>query len=202
MRLGLLGPAGTDIAGLGRAAEFLLNGARVHRAVYLGNDGALDRAVEAWAQKLVGGDPSDEAAWRRAAELAAHATAEAIDRFVTTERARLRLKALEALPGAGVKALETVGGQVAALMHDEAELTDHDRARASLIVFGRGDGPVVREVDARWLVSPGPIGARGGGLAVLEETDGEITVTIFDATGTPTRREALRSSAPRPARQP
>ena len=70
MRLGLLGPAGTDVGALGRAAEFLLNGARVHRAIYLGNDGALDRAVAAWARKLVGDDPSDDAAWRRAADVA------------------------------------------------------------------------------------------------------------------------------------
>ena len=97
MRLGLLGPAGGDVGGLGRAAEFLLNGARVHRAIYLGNDGALDRAVAAWARKLVGDDPTDEGAWRRAAELALTGQPAAIDRFVATERARLRLKSLEAL---------------------------------------------------------------------------------------------------------
>src|SRR5262245_12810740 len=98
MRLGLLGPAGGEIGALGRAAEFLLNSARVHRAIYLGNDGALDRAVAAWARKLVGDDPSDEGAWTRAAEVALKGTPAQIDRFVGTERARLRLKALEALP--------------------------------------------------------------------------------------------------------
>src|SRR5215813_7137978 len=98
MRLGLLGPAGGDVGALGRAAEFLLNGARVHRAIYLGNDGALDRAVAAWARKLVGDDPSDDAAWNRGANVALQGTPAQIDRFVATERARLRLKALEALP--------------------------------------------------------------------------------------------------------
>src|SRR5579862_1833758 len=106
MRLGLLGPAGGDVGALGRAAEFLLNGARVHRAIYLGVDGALDRAVAAWAQRLVGGDPSDEAAWSRAAELAETGTSEEIDRFVGIQRARLRLSALEALAGDHARTLE------------------------------------------------------------------------------------------------
>ena len=91
MRLGLLGPSNGDVGALGRAAEFLLNGPRVHRAIYLGTDGALDRAVAAWARKLVGDDPSDEAAWKRAAEMALGGTPEQIDKFVQSERARLRL---------------------------------------------------------------------------------------------------------------
>src|SRR5690242_20368991 len=109
MRLGLLGPAGSDpstLGALGRAAEFVLNIARVHRAIYLGNDGALDRAVAAWARKLVADDPSDEAAWRRAADVAVGGTAEQIDKFVQTERARLRLKSLEALPEQASRTIE------------------------------------------------------------------------------------------------
>src|SRR5688572_29309227 len=119
MRLGLLGPAGGDVGALGRAAEYLLNGARVHRAIYLGNDGALDRAVAAWARKLVGDDPSDEGAWRRAADVALGGSPELIDRFVTTERARLRLKALEALPSPGsdeaARTIEMISDRVAVL---------------------------------------------------------------------------------------
>src|ERR1044072_7214281 len=117
MRLGLLGPAGGEVGALGRAAEFLLNGARVHRAIYLGNDGALDRAVAAWARKLVGDDPTDENAWRRAAEVAAKGTYEQIDKFVSTERARMRLKTLEALPESGARTVEMVSDRVAVLIH-------------------------------------------------------------------------------------
>jgi len=41
VRLGLLGPANGDLATLARTAEFLLNGAKVTRAIYLGDDEAL-----------------------------------------------------------------------------------------------------------------------------------------------------------------
>ena len=194
MRLGLLGPAGSDLGALGalgRAAEFLLNGARVHRAIYLGNDGALDRAVAAWARKLVGDDPSDDAAWRRAAEIAASGTPDQIDKFVQTERARLRLKSLEALPEQIARTIEMVGDRVAVLIHDKALLDEEDILAANLLFFGKSEGPLVRRIGARWFVTPGPIGSPGGGVAVLDDEQDEIMITIFDSSGRPSQREAL-----------
>jgi hypothetical protein len=191
MRLGLLGPAGSDVGALGKAAEFLLNGARVHRAIYLGNDGALDRAVAAWARKLIGDDPSDDAAWARAAEIAVGGTTEQIDKFVQTERARLRLKSLEALPEQISRTIEMVGDRVAVLIHDKALLDEEDILAANLLFFGKSEGPLVRKIGARWFVTPGPIGSEGGGIAVIDDESDEITVTIYDSTGKPSQREAL-----------
>ncbi len=194
MRLGLLGPAGSDLGALGalgRAAEFLLNGARVHRAIYLGNDGALDRAVAAWARKLVGDDPSDDAAWRRAAEIAASGTPDQIDKFVQTERARLRLKSLEALPEQIARTIEMVGDRVAVLIHDKALLDEEDILAANLLFFGKSEGPLVRRIGARWFVTPGPIGSPGGGVAVLDDEGDEVAITIYDSVGKPGQRETL-----------
>ena len=193
MRLGLLGPAGGDVGALGRAAEFLLNGARVHRAIYLGNDGALDRAVAAWARKLVGDDPSDDGAWRRAAEIALEGSAQVIDRFVSTERARLRLKALEALPEQLARTIEMVGDRVAVLIYDKTQLDEEDISAANLLLFGKSDGPLVQQIGPRWFVTPGPIGSRDGGLAVLDDEQDDIVVTVYDGAGKPTHREVLTS---------
>lgn len=194
MRLGLLGPAGPDVGALGRAAEFLLNGARVHRAIYLGNDGALDRAVAAWARKLVGDDPSDDGAWKRAAEIALGGTAEQLDKFVSTERARLRLKSLEALPEEVSRTIEMVGDRVAVLIHDKALLDEEDILAANLLFFGKSDGPLIRKIGARWFVTPGPIGCEGGGIAVLDDEKDDITITIYDSAGKATQIEALSVS--------
>lgn len=198
MRLGLLGPAGGDVGALGRAAEYLLNGARVHRAIYLGNDGALDRAVAAWARKLVGDDPSDEGAWRRAADVALGGSPDLIDRFVTTERARLRLKSLEALPspatGEGreiARTIEMISDRVAVLIFDKAQLDEEDILAANILVFGKSEGPLVKKIGARWFVTPGPIGSEGGGVAVLDDEKDDVVVSIFDSTGRPTHREPL-----------
>lgn len=191
MRLGLLGPAGGDVGGLGRAAEFLLNGARVHRAIYLGNDGALDRAVAAWAKKLVGEDPTDDGAWRRAAEIALTGQPAHIDRFVATERARLRLKSLEALPESLTRTIEMLADRVAILIHDKAQLDEEDIHAANILLFGKHDGPLVKKVGTRWFVSPGPIGSAGGGIAVLDDEKDDVVVTIYDGAGKPSHREVL-----------
>jgi hypothetical protein len=193
MRLGLLGPASGDVGALGRAAEFLLNGARVHRAIYLGNDGALDRAVAAWARKLVRDDPTDDGAWRRAADVALTGAPATIDRFVATERARLRLKSLEALPESQTRAVEMVGDRVAVLIYDKALLDEEDILAANILAFGRSEGPLVRKIGQRWFVTPGPIGSQEGGVAVLDDEKEEIVLTIFDSTGKPTQRETLQT---------
>ncbi len=191
MRLGLLGPAGAEVGALGKAAEFLLNSVRVHRAIYLGVDGALDRAVAAWAKKLVGGDPTDENAWHLAAEVAATGSANAIDKFVASQRARLRLKALETLPEQISRTVEMVGDRVAVLIHDKADLDEEDILAANILFFGKSDAPLVKKIGARWFVSPGPIGPPGGGVAVIDDEGDEVTVTIFDTAGTLATKETL-----------
>jgi hypothetical protein len=191
MRLGLLGPAGSDVGALGRAAEFLLNGARVHRAIERAVVSQIDRAVAAWARKLVGDDPSDEAAWRRAADVAVTGTSDQIDKFVQTERARLRLKSLEALPEAISRTIEMVGDRVAVLIHDKALLDEEDILAANLLFFGKSEAPLVRKIGARWFVTPGPIGCEGGGIAVLDDEGDEIMITIYDSAGKASLKEAL-----------
>lgn len=191
MRLGLLGPAGGDVGALGRAAEFLLNGARVQRAIYLGTDGTLDRTVTTWARKLIGDDPSDEHAWTRAAAVAIAGTPEQIDKMVALERARMRLKALESLPEQISRTIEMLGDRVAVLIHDKALLDEEDILAANLLFYGKSDGPLIKKIGARWFVTPGPIGCEGGGIAVLDDDGDEVEVTIHDSLGKPMTTEAL-----------
>ena len=98
MRFGLLGPANGDLAGLARCAEFLLNSARVTRAIYLGDDDALEETVALWAESLVGPNPSDEGIWERALPVVATGSSDQLDTFVRSERARLRLRSLRCVP--------------------------------------------------------------------------------------------------------
>ena len=190
VRLGLLGPAEGDTAGLGRAAEFLLASGKVSRVVYLGADGALDLAVAAWARKLVGDDPSDEASWKRAAEVAATGSPDVIDKFVTVQRARMQLKLLEALPPGG-RTIEMVGDRVAVLIHDKALLDEEDILAANLLIYGKSDAPMVKKIGSRWFVSPGQIGSSGGGAAILDDEQTDIIVTVHDLGGRETIRETL-----------
>jgi hypothetical protein len=84
-----------------------------------------------------------------------------------------------------------VGDRVAVLIHDKAQLDEEDILAANLLFFGKSDAPLVRKIGARWFVTPGPIGCDGGGMAVLDDEQEEITVTIYDSAGKPCQRETL-----------
>ena len=187
MRIGFLGPSGGDLGALERAATFLLWTENVARAVYLGNDGALDRCVVAWAKRLVGDDPSDEGAWARAADLAAHGAPADIDHFVAGERTRLRLRALATLPEDAPYVVETLGELTTVLAFDAGKLGDEELARAHLVVIGDAPKPKLEEQATRWKLELGPIGPRGG-VAVLDAQGVSGTVSVYDAS----ERELLR----------
>ena len=183
MRLGLLGPADGDLAGLARGAEFLLNVAHVERAIYLGNDRSLEAAVVSWAMRLVGHDPTDEGAWEQAAELALRGSTSEIDWFVRAQRARLRLRALESLPSGQSRTIEMIGDRVAILLYDKGLLDEEDIFAAHLLIYGLSEGPLVKRIGTRWFLTPGPIGKDSGGVAILDESRDDISVTLYDVDG-------------------
>jgi hypothetical protein len=191
VRLGLLGPAWGELEDLARSAEFLLNGARVTRAIYLGEDDALEETVSLWAESLVGPDPSDDGLWRRAFAVVNEGTPEQIDAFLRRERARMRLKSLERLPQEDLRSVEMFGDRVAVLIHDKALLDEEDIFSAALLIYGKSDGPLIKKIGQRWFLTPGPIGCEGGGAIVLDDSDDEVVATVYDAAGRASRSEVL-----------
>ena len=191
MRLGLLGPADGKLAELGRAAEFLLNVAKVDRAIYLGDDEALEKAVITWAKRIVGNDPTDEGAWQQAAALAFEGEPNDIDRFIRAQRARLRLRTLESLPRGSARTIEMIGDRVAILIHDKALLDEEDIFAANLLVYGRSEGPLITRVGARWFLTPGPLREGEGGVGILDDGSEQIAATMYDLDGQAKLNETL-----------
>jgi hypothetical protein len=99
------------------------------------------------------------------------------------------LKALEALPEQVARTIEMVGDRVAVLIYDNEQLDEEDILAANILLFGKSDAPLVRKVGTRWFVSPGPIGS--GGIAVLDDEQEDVVVTLFDPSGTAVQRETL-----------
>ena len=190
MKLGLLGPAEGNLVALARAAEFLLNGAKVGRAIYLGDDDALEEVVGAWASSIVGADPSSGAIWDRARHVALDGTPKEIDDFVAAERARLRLRALEGLPQDG-RSVEMLGDRVAVLIHDKALLDEEDIFSATFLVYGKSDVPLVKAIGARWFLTPGRLGSAGGGVLVLDDAGETVIGSVYDTDGNRTLEESL-----------
>jgi hypothetical protein len=191
VRLGLLGPANGNLAALARTAEFLLNGAKVTRAIYLGADEAIEDTVALWAESLVGPDPSDEGVWERAFGVATGGTTEQLDTFLRTERARLRLKSLERLPPEELRTVEMFGDRVAVLIHDKAFLDEEDIFSAAFLIYGKGDGPLLKKIGPRWFMTPGPVGGPGCGAIVLDDTGDDVVATLYDADGRAALTETL-----------
>jgi hypothetical protein len=191
LRLGLLGPANNDLAGLARMAELLLNSARVTRAIYLGSDDALEDTVALWAESLVGPDASDRGVWDRAYAMAAEGSPDQIQEFLRAERARLRLKSLENLPVREMRSVEMFGDRVAILVNDKAMLDEEDIFSATFLIYGKGDAPLAKRIGPRWFVTPGPIGSPGGGAAVLDDSGDEIVATFYGPDGLPAQTERL-----------
>jgi len=190
MRLGVLGPAQGDLPALAVRVQRLLDEQLAEKVIYLADDGALEQIVASWARDIVGDDMDEHAVFERAAMRCAAASSEAIDEFVASERARLRLKVLVSLPE--TKRLnELLGGRVALFVDDAATLSEEDLAGASLLVFGKSDEPMIKRVGARLHVAPGPIDSTTGGCAVLDDGAGSVRVEILSSSGEVTAREIM-----------
>ncbi len=191
MRLGLIGPAEENDGALARAAEFLVRDVGVDRAVYLDVDQALDRLVQRWAARLVGGDPSEHAVWERATQRCIDAAPEAIDAFINAEQERLSLQVFESLPGNGARLIELLNGRVAVMIHDKAELDEEDMLPASFLIFGSSRQPLVKRVGSRWFLAPGTLDHFG--IMTLEDREDGVHLQQFDSLGREIRSERLSS---------
>jgi hypothetical protein len=186
-----LGPAGGELESLARSAEFLLNGARVARAIYLGADEALEETVALWAESLVGPKASDAELWDRAFLVVAEGSPAQIDAFLRGERARRRLKSLERLPEENLRSVEMFSDRMAILVHDKAVLDEEDIASAALLIYGKSEAPLIKRIGQRWFLTPGPIGCEGGGIIVLDDAADEVVATLYDSAGHASRSEVL-----------
>lgn len=193
MRLAVLGPASTNRAALRQRTQFAMDKLSADRVLYLGVDDSFDEILAQWAEEIVGGIPTDDAVWERAADACARADHRAIDAFLRRERRRAELAKVERLPHAKARTVEMLGGLVTVIIHDKALLDEEDILPATLLVFGKGKEPVVHRVGQRTFISPGPLSHPKGGLALLSEERDDIMISIYGAGGNRVVHEPVAS---------
>ncbi len=190
MRIGLLGPAFGDEDALREAVEFLLGDAGVDQAIYLGEDGAIERVMAAWAREIFGGEPGEAAFLERAVQLANAGTPEQIEQLLSAEASLRRLRAIRKLPPSPARAVEMIADRILIAVHDKSILDEEDIANAALIVYGKSDAAEVRRFGTRYFLTPGP--ASEGRVAVVEvEDDGGVSLALFETSGLPVWRERM-----------
>jgi len=192
MRLGLLGPALDQGEALASAARGLRERLGADRVVYLGADSALDDLVRAWAEELVGPRADDATLMSRATRACLDAAPDEIEAFLDRERQRTALRMFESLAGESTRSVELIGGKVAVLLYDKAELVEDDILPATLLVFGKSKQSLIKQVGRRWFLSPGTFPAHG--ILVVEDTGGELRATSYDPSFE--LRETVRLEAP------
>lgn len=187
MRLALLGSCDGDVAALARAAHASLAKLHADRVVYLGGDDALDAVIYAWADMIDAVDPLE---WRVDALI--DESPDRLDDAIARERARARLRAFRALPGAGIRSIELLHDRVVLLIDDKKELDEEDLLPATFIVFGKGE-PTIRRVGSRVFLCPGAIAKRSEGIVMLDEGEhtGSVVATLHDIEGNVVQREVL-----------
>jgi len=179
---------------LARAAATALQRLAADKVIYLGGDGALDELVVLWA-RMIGAEDAlvDRLAGDDGGILAGDAGA--VQAEVDREHARRRMLSLRTLAGPGLRALELLNERVVVLVDDKSVLDEEDLLPATIIAFGKGDS-VIRRVGSRVFVSPGHPAKGAEGLAMLDEGEGSvgITVTLHDVDGATTQREFVETS--------
>ncbi len=178
MRLGLLGPALDHLEPLAQAARFLQEEWKAERVVYLGADRKLEGVVAAWAEELVGPSADDATILSRATRECLSASAEKIDAFLGRERKRTDLRMFESLPGETTRSVELIAGKVAVMLFDKAYLEEEDILPANLLIFGKNNEPLVKQVGRRWFLSPGSFPTHG--IMMIDDEEEELRAVIFD----------------------
>lgn len=196
MRIGLLGPAASDLGALRDGVEFLLGDAEVDQVIYLGDDDETIRAVTTeWARDIFGGEPDESAFLDRAVELAVSGTAAQLEELLDAEASLRRLSAVRMLPPPPARAVEMLADRILLAVHDKSVLDEEDIANAAIIVYGKAKEAEIRRFGSRYFVTPGP--AAEGRVALIEvEDDGGVSVAVYETSGLPVWREkmALRTA--------
>ncbi|HTM46170.1 MAG TPA: hypothetical protein VL137_14520 [Polyangiaceae bacterium] len=190
MRLGLIGPVGSQAQQLRSVCEFLLDRCRVERAIYLGLDDQLDRTTEAWGREILGGEASEEALWIKAGERCCSDEREHTGNFVEQTRRFRALRAFHCMPGEFTRSVEILGGHLAILIHDKAALNEEDILPARYLIYGKGSAPLIKQVGQRWFLCPGSLDSAG--VIVLDDTGAAgIDLKLYDGQCALVRSERL-----------
>ena len=181
MRFGVLGPANGDLAALeeGRASSF--SSTTPKRSSTLGpmtrSTGWCSIGPGVWWATIL----RERHLGARGVSAAARPGTKTSTVSSAAERKRERLEALKCLPAATARTVEIFEGRVAVFLYDKALLDEEDILPASLLVFGKSQEPLVRQVGSRTFISPGEmVKAKVGVILLADDPNGDLNVSLFE----------------------
>ncbi len=178
MRLGLIGPAATDADALEQAARLLVSDFEADTLVYLADDEALHRFVEAHAPSS--GATSIE---QRVSEVAASGSPADIENVVRKLRGARYLEKLHVVPPPPTRALEMVDDRIVLLIRSKASIEEEDVINSNVVIYGDAKEPTFKRFGPRCFFSPGPLAAGCVGLLDDRSEAAGVVLRAVDLDG-------------------
>lgn len=178
MRLGFIGPAGSDTSALERAASLLIVDFEVDQVVYLGEDDALAEFVAAHESGT--DEPSVE---HRVARVAATGSATDIGELLRRLRGLRYLEKLRVAPRAPARAVEMLDDRIVLIVRSKSTIGEEDVVNSNVVVYGDAQELMFKRFGPRCFFSPGPLARGHVGLLDERSESGGVALQALDLSG-------------------
>jgi hypothetical protein len=187
MRLGFIGPAGSDADALERAARMLIVDFEVDQVVYLGEDDALREFVSRHETEGSGAELE-----REVARVAATGSPTDIDAVLGRLRGTRYLSKLRVAPRPPTRAMEMLDDRIVLIVREKSSIGEEDVVNSNVVVYGDGSELTFKRFGPRCFFSPGPLVAGHIGLLDEHSESGGVALKAFDLSGETWWTEAIQ----------
>jgi hypothetical protein len=178
MRLGFIGPAGTDATSLEEAAELLIRDFEADALIYLAEDVALRDFIA--AHESVDGSPPIE---QRVAQVAATGSPEDIEGVLRKLRGDRYLGKLRIAPPSPRRAMEMLDDRIVLIVRDKITIGEEDVINSNVVVYGDAKELMFKRFGPRCFFSPGPLELGVVGLIDDHSESGGVVLKAIDLSG-------------------
>ena len=187
MRLGFIGPAGSDTDALEHAARMLIVDFEVDQVVYLGEDEALRNFVARHETEETGADLE-----REVARIAATGSPTDIETVLRRLRGTRYLSKLRVAPRPPTRAMEMLDDRIVLIVREKSSVGEEDVVNSNVVVYGDGGELTFKRFGPRCFFSPGPLASGHLGLLDEHSESGGVALRALDQNGETWWTEAIQ----------
>jgi hypothetical protein len=178
MRLGFIGPAGTDADALEQAAKLLICDFEVDAVIYLGEDDALREFIAAHDT-----EDDEHPIEQRVAEVAATGSPDDIKDVLRKLRGALYLGKLHIAPPPPTRAMEMLDDRIVLIVRNKSTIGEEDVINSNIVVYGDSGELMFKRFGPRCFFSPGPLDDGHVGLLDDQSEAGGVVLKAIDLSG-------------------
>jgi hypothetical protein len=187
MRLGFIGPAGTDATSLEEAAKLLICDFEADTIIYLAEDQALRDFITAHESR-----DSGRAIEQQVAQVAATGSPEDIEDVLRKLRGARYLGKLRTAPPPPRRAMEMLDDRIVLIVRNKGTIGEEDVINSNVVVYGDAKELMFKRFGPRCFFSPGPLDLGHVGLLDDHSETGGVVLKAIDLSGDVTWNEPIQ----------